>query len=240
MVDKANQALQWLETIRATLTDPDKRQAYDATLGVEHVAEGAVQSPAAPDVSNDILVCPECHTENPEGARFCGNCGKVLSEACPKCGIQVMFYEKFCPQCGGNIEELKYQGELAEAERRRREQEETRLIAEHRAREEAKRRQAEILERNLSILGGILGAIIAPIVWAALWPDVMNNTIGVIAQVIMGAIGGVVANQWLTNEWGELPQLIVYIVGFFVGLLGGTLAFPGIVLIIFRGIFGTH
>ena len=32
------------------------------------------------------MKCPKCQFENPEGLKFCGECGAKLDRVCPKCG----------------------------------------------------------------------------------------------------------------------------------------------------------
>ncbi len=44
--------------------------------------------------------CPNCQTHNPEGARFCFNCGTSLSINCSNCGTQLVAGAKFCFNCG--------------------------------------------------------------------------------------------------------------------------------------------
>ncbi len=46
--------------------------------------------------------CPHCNAPLPEGATFCGNCGKqVLSDdICSRCGTPLPPNVKFCPKCG--------------------------------------------------------------------------------------------------------------------------------------------
>ena len=44
--------------------------------------------------------CPNCRTVNPEGAKFCLNCGMPLSTACPHCGTTLAPGAKFCFNCG--------------------------------------------------------------------------------------------------------------------------------------------
>ena len=44
--------------------------------------------------------CPDCARENPEGARFCAQCGANLGAACPACGAAVAEAQKFCAGCG--------------------------------------------------------------------------------------------------------------------------------------------
>ena len=59
--------------------------------------------------------CPDCLGENPEGARFCGSCGKGLKpgqgdgrsadpRGCVSCGkiIDQRVYFTMCPHCGFN------------------------------------------------------------------------------------------------------------------------------------------
>lgn len=45
--------------------------------------------------------CPSCHHDNPEGFRFCGNCGSPISAlSCPSCGSANAPAQRFCGQCG--------------------------------------------------------------------------------------------------------------------------------------------
>ncbi|HEY0069880.1 MAG TPA: BREX system ATP-binding domain-containing protein [Chloroflexia bacterium] len=44
--------------------------------------------------------CPRCQTANPEGAKFCINCGNPLSISCTNCGTQLAIGAKFCINCG--------------------------------------------------------------------------------------------------------------------------------------------
>lgn len=46
------------------------------------------------------VVCPECHTENEAGAKFCDHCGKPLTRTCPKCGEENDVDANFCRKCG--------------------------------------------------------------------------------------------------------------------------------------------
>ncbi len=49
--------------------------------------------------------CPKCGTVNPAGAKFCMNCGGPLQafNKCPKCGSEVQSGMKFCPNCGEKL-----------------------------------------------------------------------------------------------------------------------------------------
>ena len=44
--------------------------------------------------------CPHCHFENPQGMKFCGQCGERLGTACPSCGAQAFPGFRFCGECG--------------------------------------------------------------------------------------------------------------------------------------------
>jgi class 3 adenylate cyclase len=44
--------------------------------------------------------CPGCGHENPDGARFCLQCGAQLSVACPACGVALPPGARFCLECG--------------------------------------------------------------------------------------------------------------------------------------------
>jgi hypothetical protein len=46
--------------------------------------------------------CHKCNTENPTGARFCENCGNILSKSKPE--TKQTEYINFCPDCGKPIE----------------------------------------------------------------------------------------------------------------------------------------
>ena len=54
------------------------------------------------------MQCPKCHYNNPEGNKFCAECGTKLQMApstlvCPHCGHTIPADSKFCPDCGSKI-----------------------------------------------------------------------------------------------------------------------------------------
>ncbi len=49
------------------------------------------------------MLCPNCHSANPDDARFCENCGKPMERACPNCGQPVSPAAKFCRHCGQSL-----------------------------------------------------------------------------------------------------------------------------------------
>jgi class 3 adenylate cyclase/tetratricopeptide (TPR) repeat protein len=46
------------------------------------------------------LDCPNCGAANPEGQKFCGDCGARLAAACPTCGTVNAPGQRYCGECG--------------------------------------------------------------------------------------------------------------------------------------------
>jgi class 3 adenylate cyclase/tetratricopeptide (TPR) repeat protein len=44
--------------------------------------------------------CPRCESDNPDGAKFCIECGTPLTPRCPQCGADTLPRAKFCAECG--------------------------------------------------------------------------------------------------------------------------------------------
>jgi class 3 adenylate cyclase/tetratricopeptide (TPR) repeat protein len=51
------------------------------------------------------MKCPKCQFENPEGKKFCGECGAKLEVLCPRCRSHNPPQFKFCGDCGHKLEE---------------------------------------------------------------------------------------------------------------------------------------
>jgi class 3 adenylate cyclase/tetratricopeptide (TPR) repeat protein len=49
------------------------------------------------------MKCPKCQFENPEGLKFCGECGGKLERVCPKCNSPNPPQFRFCGECGHNL-----------------------------------------------------------------------------------------------------------------------------------------
>ncbi len=47
--------------------------------------------------------CGSCSFDNPEGTKFCEECGTKLVRACPSCGHEVRPTAKFCGECGTTL-----------------------------------------------------------------------------------------------------------------------------------------
>jgi protein phosphatase len=50
-----------------------------------------------------MLICPQCHFENPDKNKFCQSCGYTLTQKpCPKCGTLVAVNAQICHDCGAS------------------------------------------------------------------------------------------------------------------------------------------
>jgi Double zinc ribbon len=47
--------------------------------------------------------CPSCGFENPEGLKFCNECGASLRIPCSQCGFANQPQAKFCGECGAAL-----------------------------------------------------------------------------------------------------------------------------------------
>jgi class 3 adenylate cyclase/tetratricopeptide (TPR) repeat protein len=49
------------------------------------------------------MKCPKCQNENPEGKKFCSECGGKLTLACPQCNAEILPGDRFCGECGHSL-----------------------------------------------------------------------------------------------------------------------------------------
>ncbi|HWQ58858.1 MAG TPA: zinc ribbon domain-containing protein [Clostridia bacterium] len=52
------------------------------------------------------FTCPSCGMRNPDGVKFCQECGSKLGviSACPSCGAKIAPGVRFCGECGARLE----------------------------------------------------------------------------------------------------------------------------------------
>ena len=53
------------------------------------------------------MKCPKCQFDNPEGSKFCNECGNKLELVCPECGKVNPLGSKFCNECGHDLRKPK-------------------------------------------------------------------------------------------------------------------------------------
>jgi class 3 adenylate cyclase len=71
------------------------------------------------------MQCPKCQFENPQGIKFCGECGAKLERLCPSCNSYSPPNFKFCGECGHKLdvtietspEELSFDEKLAKIQK---------------------------------------------------------------------------------------------------------------------------
>jgi class 3 adenylate cyclase len=51
------------------------------------------------------MKCPKCQADNPEGMKFCGECGAKLEKICPSCNFSNPPQFRFCGECGHKLEQ---------------------------------------------------------------------------------------------------------------------------------------
>src|SRR5215468_11190918 len=49
------------------------------------------------------MECPSCGAVNPDGKKFCGDCGTPLPTRCATCGAENPPGKKFCGDCGAAL-----------------------------------------------------------------------------------------------------------------------------------------
>ncbi|HJN60594.1 MAG TPA: zinc-ribbon domain-containing protein [Alphaproteobacteria bacterium] len=49
------------------------------------------------------MLCPTCGSQNPDGAKFCGECGASTAGHCRQCGHANLPQPKFCNECGAEL-----------------------------------------------------------------------------------------------------------------------------------------
>jgi hypothetical protein len=59
-------------------------------------------------MSEDILLCPTCATENDALSKTCANCGQSLIVVCPRCNTVNTFTAEQCFACGQHFDTLGY------------------------------------------------------------------------------------------------------------------------------------
>lgn len=72
--------------------------------GMQAVTQTAGMNAAVNASTPQMVACPSCGQSNPEGAKFCLNCGtKMIVAACPNCGKPIVPGAKFCLECGTRL-----------------------------------------------------------------------------------------------------------------------------------------
>jgi hypothetical protein len=251
MVNKANQALQSLEKMRATLTDPVKRETYDASIGLRGPMGGLADpqarpratvptpppprarvgshSPPAPTTGErvDAWVCSKCQTANAIGHQYCQKCGHQIGRQCPKCDTLVEMQTEFCSNCGIDIKRFIQEQEVKKATQLRLQREMERKMQQER--EQTRRMELIGIKIWVAIQGtflGLLGNFIACIICYHGWDGILSS-VYLTSTFVVGGIVGLIASLWagiLVGNRSDFNQR-------YMSLSGGTAAVLASVLI---------
>jgi len=87
-----------MKLIQANLAAAEEKLA--AARGEKEARDNAVQAAKAQ------RTCPQCGRENPEGTKFCQDCGSKLGQrnVCPSCGAENPAGTRFCQECGSRLQ----------------------------------------------------------------------------------------------------------------------------------------
>ena len=79
---------------------PPRRRGARALRAARGSALARARRGAGRRGDGERMTCPACGHENPEGQKFCGECGTPLARTCPSCGTSNAPTLKFCGECG--------------------------------------------------------------------------------------------------------------------------------------------
>ena len=94
---QANLAAAQQKLSEAQAAEEERKRAEEAAAAERRRAELAAR---------EERTCPDCGTENPEGTKFCQECGAKLGQknTCPSCGTANPMGVKFCQECGTKLQ----------------------------------------------------------------------------------------------------------------------------------------
>jgi predicted RNA-binding Zn-ribbon protein involved in translation (DUF1610 family) len=92
---------EWPEDAKLTLIRQNMAAAEETLQGAKREKEEAEAEKAAADAAGR---CPNCGYKNPEGVKFCQECGtKLVAQGpkhCTSCGAELAPGTRFCGECG--------------------------------------------------------------------------------------------------------------------------------------------
>ncbi|MCL2491440.1 MAG: zinc ribbon domain-containing protein [Coriobacteriia bacterium] len=72
-----------------------------AQAELDEAQQAAEQAQAAQAAEDAVGRCPGCGSKNPEGVKFCQECGSALGvKTCNACGVELEPGTRFCGACG--------------------------------------------------------------------------------------------------------------------------------------------
>lgn len=114
------------EAVNICMTiDKHNAKIEECQAEIQRINDANAEKRAAKNAGNvhgdGEVECPECHSANPEGTKFCGNCGAKIPEIveaeaveveqeaaskryCSNCGAEIGKDKNFCSECGTKAE----------------------------------------------------------------------------------------------------------------------------------------
>ena len=84
-----------------------KKKLGEAKVELEEVEATISDQKRIEDELLESRTCPNCSYLNPEGVKFCQECGEKLGESkklkCPSCGTAYTAGARFCGECGSGL-----------------------------------------------------------------------------------------------------------------------------------------
>jgi len=97
----------WPQADKLQLIRANMNAAQEKLDAIRREQEAAEQAQRAEDEAREASAnrCPSCGTVNPDGVRFCQDCGTKLGASfCNSCGAQLQPGTRFCGACGARQE----------------------------------------------------------------------------------------------------------------------------------------
>ncbi len=92
----------WPQADKLRLIQSNIAEAQGTLDEAKRIQAEADAAKAADDANG---LCPSCGHKNPEGVKFCQECGGKLGESfCKNCGAKLQPGTRFCGECGANQE----------------------------------------------------------------------------------------------------------------------------------------
>lgn len=116
---KAGESLSPEEVNICVVVDKHNNRIAEKEAELKKIADANAEKKAAKAQSTADVECPECHSKNTAGTKFCSNCGAKIPEIieaeavvveeskkkyCSNCGAEVSEGKNFCTECGQKVE----------------------------------------------------------------------------------------------------------------------------------------
>ena len=145
------------------------------------------------------MKCKKCDFENPDGAKFCNECGSKLELTCPKCSKVNPAGSKFCNECGNNLTNSSTAAKSSETAQQ------PARFSEPPSLPEGERRQATILFSDLSGYTS-MNERLDPEEVEAIMSRIKNEAVHIIEHH-EGIVNQLASHRWIRGRHKEAIKL---------------------------------